>query len=34
MVRAATIEGADHDFEKYGSEVNELVESWITKDCK
>lgn len=34
MVRSATIEGADHNFERYGPQVNEMVESWITTECK
>jgi len=34
LVRAATIEGADHNFRWHGPQVNELVEGWITKECK
>jgi pimeloyl-ACP methyl ester carboxylesterase len=34
MVRAAIIEGADHNFELHGPQVNEMVEGWITKECK
>ena len=34
MVRTATIEGADHSFRLHGPQVNEMVENWITKECK
>jgi pimeloyl-ACP methyl ester carboxylesterase len=33
-VRTAIIEGVDHDFEPHGTEVNELIASWIAGDCK
>jgi dipeptidyl aminopeptidase/acylaminoacyl peptidase len=34
MVRAVTIEGADHNFRRQGPQVNEMLESWITTECK
>jgi dipeptidyl aminopeptidase/acylaminoacyl peptidase len=34
MVRAVTIKGADHSFRREGVQVNEMLEDWITKECK
>jgi len=32
--RTAAIEGADHNFSQHGPQVNSMIESWITKECK
>jgi pimeloyl-ACP methyl ester carboxylesterase len=33
-LRTAAIEGADHNFSQHGPQVNNMIESWITKECK
>jgi len=33
-LRTMTIEGADHNFSQHGPQVNSMIESWITRECK
>jgi len=33
-LRTAVVEGADHNFSQHGSQVNRMIENWITKECK